>query len=130
MKSTCEELGQVTEVHHVLADDSDDIFCSLVELREDVVDELILDVSVSLDEVGGYLIEALLEVLVFWVVLAHLICQGGTDDISQDVIERNLIVIVVVGSESSFAVFLGLTKATDVFVCSLDLDLLDVCCST
>jgi len=46
------------------------------------MDQLILDVSISLDEVCGYLVEALFEVLVFWVVLAHLIGQGRADYIT------------------------------------------------
>lgn len=94
------------------------------------MDQLILDVSISLNEVCGYLIEALFEVLVFWVILAHLICQGRANDIAQDIIERYFIIIVVVGSKSSFAIFLALAKATNLLVCCLYLDLLDVSSST
>lgn len=130
MKSTCEELSKITEIHHVLADDSNNISRSLVELCEDVMDQLILDVSISLNEVCGDLIEALLEVLVFWVVLAHLIGQGGANNIAQDIVERDLIIIVVIGSEASFTIFLALAKATDLLVCCLYLDLLDVSSST
>lgn len=130
MESTCEELSEITEIHHVLADDSNNISRSLVEFCEDIMDQLILDVSISLNEVCGDLIEALLEVLVFWVVLAHLIGQGGANYITQDIVERDLIIVVVVGSEASFAIFLALAKATDLLVCCLYLDLLDVSSST
>jgi len=71
-----EKLREVAEVHHVLTNDLDEFARSLDEFCEYVIDKLISDKVESIGEILDDMVEALLEIFVFWVILAHLIGKG------------------------------------------------------